>query len=101
LSSKENPSKKFFYAGILSAEYFTIQLIPTLQYTEQSFKNTKNIFFHMDDNGKLELLAGSSLGVYSVASTMLAGAVCPLCVIAAPVLVGAGLVKKARAKAGK
>jgi len=55
----------------------------------------------MDDNGKLELLAGSSLGVYSVASTMLAGAVCPLCVIAAPVLVGAGLVKKARAKAGK
>ena len=44
-----------------------------------------------------ELLAGGAgLGVVGAATTLLAGAACPLCVVGAPALLAAGAVKKLR-----
>jgi hypothetical protein len=40
------------------------------------------------------LAAGASAGALGTAGALITGAVCPLCVIATPVLVGAGLVKR-------
>jgi hypothetical protein len=43
------------------------------------------------------LVAGLGLGAYGAVSLAVAGAVCPVCVVAAPALVGAGLWKRWRA----
>ncbi|MCA9080155.1 MAG: hypothetical protein KDA58_06325 [Planctomycetaceae bacterium] len=40
------------------------------------------------------LALGAGLGAFGVGTTLLAGATCPLCVILAPALVGAGIVKR-------
>ena len=40
------------------------------------------------------LAAGASAGAIGTAGALITGAVCPLCIIATPVLVGAGLVKR-------
>jgi hypothetical protein len=46
-----------------------------------------------------ELLGmGATVGVVGVAGAVLLGATCPLCVVAAPALLGAGLVERLRAK---
>lgn len=41
---------------------------------------------------------GLGIGAFGIVSTALIGATCPLCVVAAPTLVGAGLYKRWRAK---
>ncbi|MBD3262065.1 MAG: hypothetical protein GF334_10445 [Candidatus Altiarchaeales archaeon] len=46
------------------------------------------------DSGNTELIVGTSLSAYAAASTIVTGAVCPLCVIASPLLLGVGLIKK-------
>lgn len=38
--------------------------------------------------------AGLGLGAYATATTVVAGFTCPICVVAAPALIGAGLYKK-------
>ena len=40
------------------------------------------------------LTAGVSAGAIGTAGALITGAVCPLCIIATPILVGAGLVKR-------
>jgi len=47
-------------------------------------------------NGKLKW--GVGLGVFAAASYALLGTVCPLCLIASPALIGAGLFGRAKAK---
>jgi hypothetical protein len=45
----------------------------------------------------VQLLAGLGLGVYAIAGLTVLGSVCPLCIVASPVLLGAGLVNRHRA----
>lgn len=47
------------------------------------------------------MLIGAGIGVLGIAGALAAGAVCPVCVIAAPGLIGAGLVKRLAFGAGK
>ena len=51
----------------------------------------------MKDDGKVELLAGVSLGTFGVAGAV-AGALCPFCVVGTPILLGLGLYKKMKNK---
>lgn len=60
----------------------------------------------MDENTSIEkktssestanalLAAGGTAGAMGVAGAALTGALCPLCIVATPVLLGAGMVKK-------
>jgi len=48
----------------------------------------------------VQLVAGLGLGVYAAGSLALLGAVCPVCVVASPLLVGAGLLGRRRATRG-
>jgi hypothetical protein len=41
---------------------------------------------------------GIGVGAFGAASALLLGAVCPLCVVVAPALVGAGVYKRVRCK---
>lgn len=50
-----------------------------------------------DDNGTFYLAAGGGLTAVAVAGAA-AGAVCPVCVVGAPLLVGYGLYKKYKIK---
>jgi hypothetical protein len=49
------------------------------------------------DDGTLPLVAGGGLTILAVTG-IAAGAVCPVCVVGAPLLVGYGLYKKYRSK---
>ena len=44
------------------------------------------------------LAAGASAGAVGTAGLLITGAACPLCIIATPVLLGVGLVKRLSAK---
>ena len=44
-------------------------------------------------------LIGAGIGVLGIAGAFAAGAVCPVCVVAAPGLIGAGLIKRLRVMA--
>ena len=44
---------------------------------------------------------GVGVGVFGAASALLIGATCPLCVVVAPALVGAGVYKRIRSKRRK
>jgi len=44
------------------------------------------------------LMTGAAIGVLGVVSAALGGAVCPVCVVAAPALIGIGAYKRWRAK---
>ena len=44
------------------------------------------------------LAAGASAGAIGTAGVLMTGAVCPLCIIATPVLLGVGLLKRMNAK---
>jgi hypothetical protein len=44
------------------------------------------------------ILSGMGVGAIGVAGAVLLGATCPLCVVATPALIGAGLVKKWRVR---
>jgi hypothetical protein len=44
------------------------------------------------------LAAGLGIGAFGAASALLVGAVCPVCVVAAPALVAAGAYKRIRAR---
>ena len=44
------------------------------------------------------LITGAGLGVYSVATHVLLGSVCPACIVAAPILVTAGVYKRWKGK---
>jgi hypothetical protein len=46
------------------------------------------------------IVTGVSVGAIGVAGAVLLGATCPVCVVATPALIGAGLYKKWRAKQG-
>jgi hypothetical protein len=46
------------------------------------------------DKGTLEFVAGGALGAAACAEAAVGVAVCPLCVIAAPVLIAVGVYKK-------
>ena len=50
------------------------------------------------NTGDLELAAGGTLALTAVAGAALTGAACPLCVVAAPVLLGLGVCRKFRGK---
>ncbi|MCB0330963.1 MAG: hypothetical protein KDD70_14935 [Bdellovibrionales bacterium] len=43
---------------------------------------------------------GAGVGVMGVAATVLLGATCPICYVAAPALIGTGLLAKKRAEKG-
>ena len=47
-----------------------------------------------EDNSTFYLGAGIGLGTYAAATTLLVGTACPVCIVAAPVLIGAGLYQK-------
>jgi len=47
-------------------------------------------------NGKLKW--GVGLGIFAAASYAFLGTVCPLCLIASPALIGAGLLARAKAR---
>jgi intracellular sulfur oxidation DsrE/DsrF family protein len=47
------------------------------------------------------LIAGTSAGVIGAAGTLITGAVCPLCVVAAPALLSMGLFKRIRLRRGQ
>lgn len=53
---------------------------------------------HERAEGNELLGAGLGIGAFGVASGVLLGAVCPLCVVAAPALVGAGIYKRFAAR---
>ena len=44
------------------------------------------------------LAAGASAGAIGTAGALITGAVCPLCIVATPVLLGVGLVKRMNIK---
>lgn len=44
------------------------------------------------------LAAGASAGAIGTAGALIAGAVCPLCIVATPLLLGAGLFKRMKLK---
>jgi len=46
----------------------------------------------------LRLLAGLGLGAFALGSLALLGTVCPLCAVASPALIGAGLYAKHKAR---
>lgn len=46
------------------------------------------------DDSTLYLGAGLGLGAYATATTIFLGAACPVCVVAAPSLIGVGLYQK-------
>ena len=48
--------------------------------------------------GGTELVAGGALGLLAAAEAAVGAAVCPLCVIGAPILLGVGAYKKLREK---
>jgi hypothetical protein len=48
----------------------------------------------LEKEGNRLLAFGLGVGAWGAASGVLLGAVCPLCVVAAPALVGAGLVRR-------
>ncbi len=57
-----------------------------------------------DDVGRLAaegnrlMLSGAAIGVATVASTVLLGATCPLCVVGVPALIGWGAAQRIRAE---
>lgn len=50
------------------------------------------------DDGNELLATGLGVGAIGVAGAVLLGATCPICVVATPALLGAGLYKKWKAK---
>jgi len=53
------------------------------------------------ENGNVELAAGGVLGVLAAAEVAASAAVCPLCVIAAPIFLGLGAYKKLKNRGQK
>lgn len=51
--------------------------------------------------GNRLMLSGTAIGVATVASTVLLGATCPLCVVGVPALIGWGAAQRIRAEALK
>jgi len=47
---------------------------------------------------KTAIAMGAGVGVIGTASALLVGATCPICVVMAPALIGAGLIKRYAAK---
>ncbi|MDX2095010.1 MAG: hypothetical protein SFW64_03625 [Alphaproteobacteria bacterium] len=55
------------------------------------------------ETGTSNLLMGAGIGAYGTASFVATGAICPVCIVLTPVLLGAGAyqrLKSRRAKAG-
>lgn len=50
-----------------------------------------------DDSTRL-LIAGAGIGAIGIASAIVGAAVCPVCVVAAPALLGAGAYKRWRSR---
>lgn len=50
----------------------------------------------LQDDAKHLLLGGASLGAFGIATTALLGATCPICVVAAPLMLGLGAYKQWR-----
>lgn len=48
--------------------------------------------------GDVELIAGGTLGLLAAGSAVAGAAVCPLCVVGAPILLGVGAYKKLKKK---
>jgi len=51
----------------------------------------------LKDDGKAELLTGVSLGTFGIAGAI-GGAICPVCVIGMPILLGLGVYRRMRYK---
>lgn len=49
------------------------------------------------DDAKNLLVGGATLGTFSVVTTALLGATCPMCIVVAPVMLGAGAIQHWRA----
>lgn len=58
-------------------------------------KNEKTISESRMDANSL-LAAGASAGAIGAAGALITGAVCPLCIIATPILLGVGFLKRMR-----
>jgi hypothetical protein len=52
--------------------------------------------FFAEESGNIELAAGGTLGVLAAAETLASAAVCPLCIVAAPLFLGLGAYKRMR-----
>jgi hypothetical protein len=50
--------------------------------------------YKKEDTGSIYIGTGLGLGAYAAATTLLVGTACPICIVAAPVLIGAGLYQK-------
>lgn len=48
------------------------------------------------EEAKTLLVGGATLGTFSVVTTVIAGTTCPMCLVAAPVMLGAGAYKRWR-----
>lgn len=51
-----------------------------------------------DNNGNELTFMGLGIGAFGIASTAILGATCPVCVVAAPALLGAGLYARWKSK---
>ena len=51
------------------------------------------------DRGESLITMGAALGAAGIGAAALVGATCPLCIIGAPALIGAGLWKRCQTKA--
>ena len=76
---------------VLSRHSVTGGTSMTKRTTEQ--RTTEQLVQEVQDANTC-LALGAGLGAFGVGTTLLAGATCPLCVILAPALVGAGIVKR-------
>jgi hypothetical protein len=56
---------------------------------------------HTRDDANRLLLAGAGIGAIGVTSAIVGAAVCPVCVVAAPALLGVGAYKRWRSRRGK
>jgi hypothetical protein len=50
------------------------------------------------ETGNTEIIAGSGLGLLAAGEAAIGAAICPLCIIGAPILIGIGAIKKIRKK---
>lgn len=48
------------------------------------------------EEAKTLLVGGATLGAFSIVTTVLVGTTCPMCIVAAPVMLGAGAYKRWR-----
>ena len=65
--------------------------------TESTDQEPKSLLDKVDegvDNGATNMMIGGGIGAYSAATFLAAGAICPACIIAAPLFLGIGAAQR-------